>query len=149
MKRSLFTILFGFGVVFGFSQHYNTPPKNVSQSFQKEYPHSQASQWDQSNDEWSVSFKDKDHDNGEATAYFDASGRHVDTHIPYDKHDVPSSVKNHVQHSYGGWDKYDYTRIDHAGEKSVYKTKVKHKNHEKTIYMDNGGHEREYQDKHY
>ena len=130
--------------------HYNhTPPKNVSQSFQKEYPHSQPSQWSQSNGGWSVSFKDKDHNNGEATAYFEASGRHVDTHIPYDSHDVPSTVKNHVHNSYGGSDSYAYTRIDRYGEKSVYKTQVKHKNQKKAIYMDNDGHEREYQDKHY
>jgi hypothetical protein len=149
MKRNLFTMLFGFVVVSGFSQHNNMPPKNVSQSFQKEYPQSQASQWSQSNAGWSVSFEDKDHNNGEATAYFDGSGRHVDTHIPYDKQDVPSPVKNHTQRSYGASDNYDYTRIDHSGEKTVYKTQVKHKNQDKTIYMDNGGHEKDYQDKHY
>jgi hypothetical protein len=149
MKRSLFTMLFGLGVVFGFSQQSNEPPRNVSQSFQKEYPQSHASQWNQSNTGWSVSFKDKDHNNGEATAYFDESGRHVDTHIPYDKHDVPSPVKKHMQHGYGTSDNYDYTRIDHYGEKTVYKTQFKHKNREKTIYVDNDGHEKDYQDKHY
>jgi hypothetical protein len=147
MKRSLFTVLFGLAVVVGFSQH-NTPPGNVSQSFQKEYPKSQASQWSKSGTGWSVSFKDKDHNNGEATAYFDASGRQVETQIPYDKHDVPVPVKNHVQSSYGASDKYDYTRIDQSGEKTVYKTQVKNKNQNKTIYMDNDGHEKNYQEKH-
>jgi hypothetical protein len=149
MKRSLITMLLGIFVVFGFSQNNHTPPKNVSQSFQKEYPQSQPSQWNQSNDGWNVSFKDKDHNNGAATAYFGASGKHIDTHIPYDSHDVPSKVKKHMQKSYGGSDTYAYTRIDHSGEKSVYKTQVKHKNQDKTIYMDNGGHEKDYQDKHY
>ena len=148
MKRSLFTMLLGFGVVFGFTQNNHTPPKNVSQSFQKEYPQSQPSQWNQSNVGWSASFKDNDHNNGEATAYFDASGKYVDTHIPYAKHDVPSPVKNHIQNNYGASGNYDYTRIDHSGEKSVYKTQVKQKNQDKTIYMDNGGHEKDYQDKH-
>ncbi len=141
-------MFFGLAVVFGFSQHNNTPPANVSQSFHKEYPKSQASQWSKSDAGWSVSFKDKDHNNGEATAYFDASGRHVETQIPYDKRDVPAPVKSHVQSSYGASDKYDYTRIDHSGEKTVYKTQVKHKNQNKTIYVDNDGHEKDYQEKH-
>jgi hypothetical protein len=148
MKKSLFTILLGFGVVFGFTQNHHTPPKNVSQSFQKEYPQSKPSQWNQSNGGWSVSFKDNDHNNGEATAYFDASGKYEETHIPYDKQDVPSTVKNHVQSSYGASDKYDYTRIDNPDGKSVYKTQVKHKNQNKTIYLDNDGHEKDYQGRH-
>jgi hypothetical protein len=149
MKRSLITLLLGIFVVLGFSQNNHIPPKNVSQSFQKEYPQSQPSQWNQSNGGWSASFKDNDHNNGEATAYFDASGKHLDTHIPYDNHDVPPTVKNHMHNSYGGSASDAYTRIDHSGEKSVYQTQVKHKNHDKTIYMDNGGHEKNYQDNHY
>jgi len=141
-------MLLGFSVVFGFTQNNHTPPKNVSQSFQKEYPKSQPSQWNQSNGGWSVTFNDNDNNNGEATANFDASGKHVDTNIPYDSHDVPSSVKNHVQSSYGASGNYNYTRIDRSGEKTVYKTQVKNKNQNKTIYMDNDGHEKDYQDKH-
>jgi hypothetical protein len=149
MKKSLFTMILGFSVVFGFSQHDHTPPKQVSESFQREYPRSKPSQWTQSNDGWSVSFKDDDHNNGEARAYFDASGKHVDTHIPYDQNDVPVSVKNHARDSYGASDRNDYTRIDHNGEKSVYRTQVKYKKHDKTIYMDHDGHERDYHDNHY
>jgi len=124
------------------------PPKNVSQSFEREYPHSQPSQWTQSSVGWSVSFQDNDHNNGEAVAYFDGSGRHVDTHIPYDRHDVPATVRNHMHESYGGPDKYDYTRIDHAGEHDVYMTHYKHKKQYKAVYMDNDGHERDYHDNH-
>jgi len=149
MKRSLLTLILGLGVVAGFSQHYNTPPKNVSQSFHREYPKSHASEWSKSSSGWSVSFKDRDHDNGEATAYFNATGSYVETHIPYDKHDVPPPVKKHIQESYGSSDKYDYTRIDHYSGKTYYKTQVKHKNQSKNIYMDNDGHEKDYHDKYY
>ena len=142
-------MVLAFSIVFGFSQHDHTPPKQVSESFQREYPRSKPSQWSRSNDSWSVSFTDRDHDNGEATAYFDASGKHVDTHIPYEKNDVPVSVRNHTHDSYGASDQYDYTRIDHSGEKAVYRTKVKHKKQVKTIYMDSDGHERDYHDNHY
>jgi hypothetical protein len=149
MKRSLITMILGFYVVFGYSQHNYTPPKNVSESFQKEYPKSKSSQWKQLNEGWSVSFQDKDHNNGEAMAYYETSGKHIDTHTPYDKNDVPLPVRNHAKNGYGSSDSYDYTRIDHSGEQTVYKTQVKHKNHDKTIYMDNYGHEKDYQDKHY
>jgi hypothetical protein len=97
-----------------------------------------------------VSFEDNDYNNGETTAYFDASGRHIETHIPYDYNDVPASVRNHTRDHYGASDNYDYTRIDRYGEKPVYKTQIWHKNHSrKTIYIDNDGHEREYHEKYY
>ena len=150
MKKSFLTIVLGFSIVFGFSQYNHTPPMQVSESFQKEYPKSKPSQWSHSSNGWSASFEDNDHNNGEATAYFDASGKHVETHTPYDYNDVPASVKNHTRDSYGASDNYDYTRIDRYGEKPVYKTQVRHKNHSrKTIYIDNDGHEREYHEKHY
>ncbi|HEY2650110.1 MAG TPA: hypothetical protein VGI38_13010 [Puia sp.] len=149
MKKSLFSMILVLPVVFGFAQNDHKPPKQVSESFQREYPQSKPSKWSHSNEGWSVSFQDNDHNNGEATAYFDGSGKHLDTHIPYDQKDVPASVRNHTRDSYGASDQYDYTRIDRSGEKAVYKTQVKHKKHDKTIYMDNNGHERDYQDKHY
>src|ERR1700676_3688075 len=105
MKRSLTTIMLGICVFFGFSQNGHTPPGNVSRSFQKEYPQSQPSQWNHSNAVgWSATFEDKDHNNGEATAYFDQKGRHVDTHTPYDNQDVPQPVRDHVKSSYAGSD---------------------------------------------
>ena len=148
MKESIVTLFLGFCFVFGFSQNNHLPPQNISQSFNREYPHSQPSQWTRSNVGWSVSFEDNDHNNGEVMAYFDLSGRHIDTHIPYDYHDVPATVRDHMHNSYGSSDHYEYTRIDHSGENDVYMTHYKHHNHHKTIYMDHDGHEREYHDNH-
>lgn len=144
MKTILLSLIFGFSFVFGFSQHYNKPPKQVTESFYKEYPHSKPAKWNQSKDGWNVSFQDNDHNNGQATAYFDGSGKHLETQIPYEKNDVPASVRNHTQKSYGASDEYDYTRIERSGEKPVYKTEVKSKKQHKTIYMDNDGHEKDY-----
>ena len=141
-------MFFGFFVFIGFSQYNHTPPNGVSQSFQKEYPQSHPSYWSQSSVGWSVSFEDNDHNNGQVTAYYDESGRHVDTHIPYDRHDVPPTVRDHMSNSYGHSNNYEYTRIDHNGENNVYMTHYKHKKHYKTVYMDNDGHERDYNDHH-
>jgi len=147
MKICLLTSIFGLLVINGFSQNNHMPPKNVSQTFYQEYPHSQPSQWSQSSVGWSVLFKDNDHNNGEVMAYFDLSGRHVDTHIPYENQDVPQTVRSHMNDQYGG-NHYDYTRIDHRGEYDVYRTQYKHKKQYKTVYMDHDGHERDYHDMH-
>jgi hypothetical protein len=148
MKSSLLTLLLGFSVSIAFAQSDHMPPQNVSKSFQKEYPHSQPSQWSQSSVGWSVSFEDRDHNNGAVIAYFDGTGRHIDTHIPYENHDVPSTVRNHMHDNYGGASHYDYTRIDHEGERDVYRTQYKVKKHYTTVYLDKEGRERDYHDNH-
>ena len=148
MKISLLTLLFGFCTYIGYGQNDRYPPKSVSGSFQVDYPHSHPSHWVQSSVGWSVSFQDNDHNNGQVIAYYDMSGRHIDTHIPYENHDVPHTVRDHMHDSYGGSGHYEYTRIDHYGENHVYMTHYKHKKQYKIVYMDNDGHEREYKDMH-
>ena len=144
------TLYLLFCVIFGFSQNNHLLPNNVSQSFQREYPKSSPSDWQQTNNGgWSVSFDDNDHDNGAVMAYYNKSGRHYDTHIPYDQQDVPSPVRNHMQKHYGSQGDYEYTRIDRSGEHSVYMTHYKHMNNYKTVYINKEGHEKEYHDKYH
>lgn len=149
MKKSLFTLLLGICCLYGFSQIGHNPPRNVSQSFQREYPQSNPSEWNHSSGGWSVNFEDKDHNNGETTAYFDQSGRHLETHIPYDDHDVPGPVKDHIRRNYSGADNYEFTRIDRPGEKAVYMTHFRHKKKYRTVYVDYSGHEKAYKGRHY
>jgi hypothetical protein len=144
MKKYLMTFLFGVVVSFGFPQSGHRPPKTVSESFQKEYPHSSPSRWTHSSTGWSVEFEDKDFDNGEVTARFDSRGRHLDTQIPYDDGDVPATVKDNLHKQYPGSDNYEYTRIDRAGDKPVYKARFKHKKKYKTAYVDQQGERRSY-----
>jgi hypothetical protein len=144
MKRILMTISFTFLMIFVFSQEGHRPPKTVSESFQKEYPRSSPSHWTHSAKGWNVEFEDKDYDNGEVTAHFDSRGRHLDTQIPYDEGDVPSSVKDNLHKQYPGSDHYEYTRIDRAGDKPVYKARFKHRKKYRTIYVDQQGEHRNY-----
>jgi len=147
VSLTLFLLLCG---IFGFSQNNHLPPNNITQSFQREYPKSHPSDWKQSNDGgWSVSFDDNDHNNGEVMAYYNKSGKHYDTHIPYDKKDVPSTVSDHMQKHYGSTGDYEYTRIDRPGENSVYLTHYKHKKSYKAVYVNKEGHEKEYHDKYH
>ena len=148
MKKYMITALFGLGVIFAFSQNGYNPPDNVRRSFQKEYPQSQPTRWYQSNASWNVDFEDRDHNNGEVTAHFNSNGRHIDTHVPYDNHDVPAPVVENLNRNYPGANNYEYTRIDRPGESGVYQVNLNHRGKRKTVYMDNRGYKRDYRDNH-
>jgi hypothetical protein len=144
MKKYLMIFLFGVIASFAFPQAGHHPPKAVSESFQKEYPHSSPSHWTHSTTGWSVEFEDKDFDNGEVTAHFDSRGRHLETQIPYDDGDVPSAVKDNLHKRYPGSDHYEYTRIDRPGNKPLYKARFMHKKKYTSEYVDQEGGHRNY-----
>jgi hypothetical protein len=139
MKKILMTFLFGVTMNFAFPQAGYHPPKAVSESFQKEYPHSSPSHWTHSATGWRVEFEDKDFDNGEVTANFDSRGKHLETQIPYDEGDVPAAVKDNLHKQYPGSDNYAYTRIDRPGNKPIYKATFRHKKKSTTTYVDQQG----------
>jgi hypothetical protein len=149
MKKSLITMLCGVSVFFAFSQSGYNPPGNLRQSFQKEYPQSQPTQWSHTKVGWSVTFEDRDHNNGEVTAHYDHTGRHLDTHVPYDNNDVPAPVMEKVRNKYPGSDNYAFTRIDRPGENGVYQVHLRHKKRYKTLYVEHNGQERDFHDRHY
>ncbi|SRR5579871_697126 len=144
MKKFLMTFLIGVMVIPVFAQTSRHPPKAVSESFQKEYPHSSPSRWTHSAGGWSVEFEDRDFDNGDATAHFDSRGRHLDTQIPYDDGDVPVVVKDNLRKQYPGSDHYEYTRIDRRENEPVYKARFMHKKKYRTVYLDQRGEHRNY-----
>ena len=144
MKKYFIALLFGVVVSFAFPQSSHHPPRAVSESFQKEYPHSTPSHWSHSATGWSVDFDDKDFDNGEVTAHFDSRGKHLETQIPYDDGDVPAPVKDNLRKQYPGSDHYEYTRIDRPGNKPVYKARFMHENKYKSTYVDQNGERQNY-----
>jgi hypothetical protein len=131
-------------VKFSFSQDRHQPPSTVRESFQKEYPHSQPSQWNHSSAGWSVSFEDRDNDNGEVTAHFDTRGRHLDTHVRYDSHDVPNPVAKSINDRYPGAEGYRYTHIERQHAPDLYEVRFKHKGRNRTTYLDENGREAHY-----
>jgi hypothetical protein len=148
MKKFLLTIPGLFCIFIAFSQNNHRPPTTVQKSFQNDYPQSKSGQWSHSSGSWNVSFTDKDHNNGEVTAHFNDNGDHTDTHVPYDRNDVPAPVTNNVKNNYSGYGNADFTRIDRADGNSVYQVNLKNKNAHKTLYMDERGNEAKYQDRH-
>src|SRR5665213_190292 len=149
MKKVILLFLGGFSVFVAFSQDRNGPPDNIRQSFQKQYPQSQPNQWKHTGGSWNVNFEDRDHDNGESTAHFDRTGRHVDTHIPYDNQDVPAPVMDRMQNRYPGSDSYAFTRIERGDGHPVFQVHFRHRRKFRTLYVDERGRERQYQDRHY
>jgi hypothetical protein len=144
MKKILITAFCTLTVFMAISGDGNQPPRNVRQSFQKEYPNSKSREWIHSGTGWSVNFEDRDHNYGEVTAHFDSRGRHLDTHIPYASNDVPAPVAEKVRHSYSKYGNYDVTRIDRSGENSVYRLNLRSKTRSKTVYVDEKGEKRSY-----
>ncbi|MDP4217941.1 MAG: hypothetical protein Q8927_17190 [Bacteroidota bacterium] len=124
---------------FTFAQNRHEPPAPVRESFQKEYPHSQPNQWIRSSAGWSVSFEDRDNDNGFVTAHFDSRGRHMDTHVRYDNHDVPDHVVKTVQDRYPGAEGYRYVHIERPYAPDLYEIRFRHRGRYRTTYLDENG----------
>ena len=148
MKKLPLTIAALFSIFIAFSQNHRQPPTSVQKSFQHDYPQSKPGQWSYSGGSWNVNFTDKDHDNGEVTAHYTDNGDHTDTYIPYDRNDVPAPVTDNVKRNYAPYSAADYTRIDGASGKSVYRVNLKSKNAHKTVYVDERGNETKYKDSH-
>ena len=124
----------------GFAQNRHEPPSSVRESFQKDYPRSQPGNWSHSSTGWSVSFDDRDNDNGNVTAHFDTRGRHTDTYIRYDGNDVPNEVSKAIHNRYPDAMDYRYTCIERPrGE--VYEATFRSHGRTHTMYLDGKGHE--------
>ncbi len=143
MKKILGICVATFISVAMFAQHSYNPPTAVVNGFHKTYPKSEAGQWSHTSTGWSVTFDDRDHDNGEAVAHFDKYGRHRDTYIPYDNNDVPSNVMERVQKKYPG-DDYEFTHIERRSGGNLYKVRMRHHNRYKTFYVDEHGNYKQY-----
>src|SRR5579872_2464176 len=124
-------------------------PAAVQQSFQKDYPEARNPQWSSTNGQWHADFTDHSQsDRGEMVAHYDQSGHHVDSHIPYDRNDVPAPVIEKTQRSYPGARDDNYTRIEHPGGKPLFQVNLHIQGKSRTMYVDDSGKERKYNDHH-
>ena len=124
-------------------------PAAVRNSFQKDYPEAGDPQWSAANGHWSASFTDhSQYDRGEMVAHYDQSGYHVDSHIPYDRNDVPQAVVERTQRSYPGADGDSYTRIERRGQQPLFQVNLRVHGKSRRMYIDDNGRERKYYDHH-
>jgi hypothetical protein len=124
-------------------------PSAVRNSFQRDYPEARDAQWSSANGQWSASFTDhSQYDRGEMVAHYDQSGYHVDSHIPYDRNDVPQAVVERTQRSYPGADEGSYTRIERRGAQPLFQVNLRVHGKSRRMYVDDNGRERKYYDRH-
>lgn len=124
-------------------------PRNVQHSFQRDYPKAADTRWSSSGNQYHAEFTDHSPaDRGEMVAHYDHEGRHIDSHIPYDRNDVPTPVMHHVERHYPGSSDQYYTRIERPGRRPVFQVSMTFNGRHTNKYVDDHGTEREYQDHH-
>jgi hypothetical protein len=124
-------------------------PSTVQRSFQKDYPEARNPKWSSVNGQWHANFDDhSQYDRGEMVAHYDRNGHHVDSHIPYDRNDVPPAVVEKAQKNYPGGRDYSYTRIEHPGKQPLFQVSLNLRGSNRTLYVDDHGQEKKYNDHH-
>jgi hypothetical protein len=149
-KVMFFTLLLlaAQGQLFAQGSHQRVPA-TVQKSFQKDYPEAKDPQWNSDHGQWHANFNDRSaNDRGEMVAHYDQNGRHVDSHIPYDRNDVPSPVLDRTKRSYPGAKDYSYTRIERQGAQPLFQVSLNLQGRNKTLYVDDNGREKKYNDHH-
>ena len=150
MKKTIICLLLltPGGLLFAQDYHQHAPDQ-IQQSFHKDYPDANDARWSHSHGQWHANFKDQGQtDYGEMVAHYDRYGHHVDSHIPYNRSDVPAPVMDHVQSRYRSAHRYRFTRIEHPYGYDLFQVRVNQHGRDKTVYMDEQGRERHYDDRH-
>lgn len=130
-------------------QRNDRPPRQVQQSFQKNYPEANDARWSRSGSEWHAEFTDRSpRDRGEMVAHYDQRGRHIDSHVPFDRQDVPEPVIRNTERRYRGARDFNYTRIERPGGGAYFRVQLNLNGRNKTVYMDDRGQEHQYNDHH-
>jgi hypothetical protein len=151
MKKVLIFLL----VVYGQSVHAQRDrgdqqvPRTVQQNFHKQYPDARDTRWSSSGGDWHADFTDHSPaDRGEMVAHYDHSGHHIDSHIPYDRNDVPTPVVRHIEQRYPGGSDHSYTRIERPGKQPLFQISLNLNGKRTHKYVDDQGREKNYEDHH-
>lgn len=120
-------------------------PARVQQSFQRDYPKASDTRWSRNGNQWNANFTDRGpEDNGEMVSHYDHNGRHLESRIPYDRNDVPTTVRDRMERKYPHSRDYRYTRIERHGAEPLFQVRLNIGGTQKTAYTDEQGREREY-----
>lgn len=152
MKKMLFVVAaLGIGRMAHGQDHRSQQqvPTNVQRSFQRDYPQASDTRWSRNGSQWNANFIDRSpSDNGEMVSHYDHNGRHLDSHIPYNRNDVPSMVRDRMEKRYPHGRDYRYTRIEQYRGQPLFQVRLNIGGQQKTTYVDDQGRERVYHDRH-
>jgi hypothetical protein len=140
MKKT-FLAIFLLSSISMFSQN-----DKVRQSFQRDYPNARDAQWSQTNNQWHSTYKDDQNRN--VNAYYDQDGNRVDTHISLNRKDVPQNVDNRANSKYHANGNYQVQRIERPSNPPLFQIRIQTGTKDRTVYMDEQGRERRYNDHH-
>jgi hypothetical protein len=124
----------------------NMPPPAVQQTFQKEHPTAKDVNWQRTNHQWHSRHTDETN-NTHVDTYYNQNGNRVDSHQPIERNAVPHEVDQHVQDRYHA-DDYTAIRIDRPNHPFVFQLDVRQKKKHRKVYVDQRGHEVNYNDRH-
>jgi hypothetical protein len=148
MKKITIILSFLFPAFLFAQENYHHAPEQVRSGFHRDFPAAGEARWSQSNGRWNASFNDQGPSaNGEMIARYDGSGRHVDSHIRYDRNDVPAPVVERAQSRYAGGRNYRFTRIEGSDGNGFFQVKVSHRGRNRTAYMDEQGRDHSYNER--
>lgn len=130
------------------NQPSNTAPSTVTASFHRDNPNISENEvnWSQSNNQWRANYKDMSSRN--VDAYYDRDGISKDRHTAYEKRDIPQQVDSRVNSRYSANGNYRAVRIEQPNKRTIFQIKIQNGGKDRTVYMDENGNKRKYNDHH-
>jgi hypothetical protein len=123
------------------------PPQTVQQNWQRDHQGVSNPTWEQRNGQWHARYQDQ-RTNRNVDTYYDTRGRQVDTHIPWDRNQMPQDADRRIRSRYHARD-YQVTRIERPNSQgSLFQILLNLGSNRKTIYTDEHGNEVRYRDRH-
>ena len=170
MKQIIFLVLLAVGSITGFAQRgrddmndrnngnmndrnyggsndQRNPPQQVQQSFRRDNPHAADARWGQNNNQWHAQYRDRDYNNRIAQAYYDPRGRHVDTHIQWERSQLPRNVESRIYTRYHTRN-YQVYRVVRPNSFPLFQIILNIGGGNRTVYVDENGNEVPYDDIH-
>jgi hypothetical protein len=152
MKKTIFSLLLLSSTIAFAQRRYhdnnrdnNTPPSTVQQTFQRENPNQNAN-WNYRNNEWHATYKDNN--NRQAETYYDRNGRRRDSHINWDRNEVPRDLDDRINRTYHTRN-YNAVRIERPNSQPLFQISLNlGGGRNRTVYMDEQGRQKQYYDHH-
>jgi hypothetical protein len=124
----------------------NQPPASIQRSFQRDNPNVTNPSWERRRNEWHATYRDNN--NREAEIYYDNYGRRRDTHISWERTQVPREVDRRFNRRYHYNGDYRVMRIERPRSRPLFQITFQRGGRNRSIYMDERGRETQYYDHH-
>ena len=147
MKKVFFALFLVSSATFAQHRAQNQPPVTVQRSFERENAGSNNATWMKTSNQWHANYRDNNNHN--VDAYYDRNGRRVDTHREVDRREVPQNVDSRLNSMYHANGNYKAIKIERPNSQPLFQIQIQSgSSRNRTIYMDEQGRTRSYNDRH-